>query len=63
MVLNVTLTESVFNDFKKMYEGQITKSNYKSDTDLKEILFCIEPNNLTDKDTLTQTILNLKVYI
>lgn len=52
----VEATNNVLTDFQKLFAGQISKSNYKSETNLREILFCIEPNNLTDKDTLVNKI-------
>ncbi|WP_353850856.1 TrlF family AAA-like ATPase [Flavobacterium sp.] len=52
----VAATNSVFDDFKKLFESQIAKSNYKSDANLREILFSIEPNSLTDRTALTDAI-------
>lgn len=48
--------ERVFNDFKKLFEGAINRSNHKGDNILWEILFCIQPDNLTDKDALITAI-------
>lgn len=53
---NYLATERVFGDFKKLFEGQINKSNHKGDTILSEILFAVEPSKITDKDTLISAI-------
>ncbi|MDH5561957.1 MAG: hypothetical protein OEY59_13990, partial [Deltaproteobacteria bacterium] len=48
--------EEVFSDFKIAFEGKISGSNHKGDNILKEILFCIPPNELTDHPTFFQKI-------
>lgn len=53
---NISATERVFGDFKKLFEGQINKSNHKGDAILSEILFSVEPSNIIDKNTLITTI-------
>lgn len=52
----IEATNKVLTDFQKLFASQISKSNYKSETNLREILFCIEPQNLTDRDTLLNRI-------
>ncbi len=53
---SISATERVFTDFKKLFEGQINRSNHKGDSILSEILFSIAPSNITDKETLISTI-------
>lgn len=48
--------ERVFNDFKKLFEGAISRSSHKGDNILWEILFSIQPDNLTDKETLITAV-------
>lgn len=51
--------EKIFNGFKSLFEGQIARSNYKSDNVLKDILFCILPKEITTKEVLIDS---LKAY-
>lgn len=50
--------DKAFNDFKLAFEGQINKSNHKGDGILCDILFCISPKQITDKDTFLEAIKN-----
>lgn len=51
-------TERVFNDFKKLFEGALNRSNHKGDNILWEILFSVSPDQITDKEALVSTIQN-----
>jgi len=48
--------EKIFNNFKSLFEGQIARSNYKSDNVLKDILFCVLPKDITTKEILIETL-------
>ncbi|MBP6513027.1 MAG: PHP domain-containing protein [Bacteroidia bacterium] len=48
--------ERIFNDFKKLFEGALNRSNHKGDNILWEILFSLSPDQITDKETLVSTI-------
>jgi len=50
--------EKVFADFKKLFESQLARANYKGDGILKEILFCISPKNITTKEVLVDSLTN-----
>lgn len=50
--------KTLFNDFKSLFEGQIARSNYKGDKILKEILFCIRPNDITTQKIFLETLGN-----
>ncbi|WP_273274528.1 TrlF family AAA-like ATPase [Maribacter polysiphoniae] len=50
--------EKVFSDFKKLFEGQLVRANYKGDGILKEILFCITPTNITTKEVFIESLRN-----
>ena len=50
--------EKIFKDFKLLFEGQLSKSNYKGDRILKEILFCVLPKDVTSKELLINTLSN-----
>lgn len=46
----------IFKDFKNLFEGQISRSNYKSDNVLKDILFCVLPKDITTKEVLIEAL-------
>lgn len=48
--------EKIFSDFKSLFEGQIARSNYKSDNVLKDILFCVLPKDITTKEVLIEAL-------
>lgn len=50
--------EKIFSDFKSLFEGQIARSNYKSDNVLKDILFCVLPKDITTKEVLIEALKN-----
>src|SRR5690606_28326626 len=50
--------EKIFSDFKSLFEGQIARSNYKSDNVLKDILFCVLPKDITTKEVLIEKLKN-----
>lgn len=49
-------TERIFNDFKKLFEGALNRSNHKGDNILREILFSVSPDLVTGKEALVSTI-------
>jgi DNA repair protein SbcC/Rad50 len=54
----VAANEASFTDFKLAFEAQINKSNHKGDGVLREVLFCIEPSEISDQETLLEAIKN-----
>ncbi|MBO6793050.1 MAG: PHP domain-containing protein [Balneolaceae bacterium] len=50
--------DKIFSDFKSLFEGQIARSNYKSDNVLKDILFCVSPKDITTKEVLIEALKN-----
>lgn len=50
--------DRVFNDFKLAFEGAINKSTHKGDGILRDILFCIHPNHVSDKETFLEAVRN-----
>jgi len=46
----------IFNNFKALFEGRLNQSNHKGDNVLKDILFCLDPKDITDKQTLLTAI-------
>jgi exonuclease SbcC len=48
--------EKVFNDFKSLFEGQLSRSNYKGDNILKEILFCVLPKDISTKEVFVEAL-------
>ncbi|MEJ8840888.1 TrlF family AAA-like ATPase [Lacibacter sp. H375] len=51
-----TANEKVFQDFKLAFEGQINKSSHKGDSILRDVLFCILPKEISDKETFLSTL-------
>lgn len=48
--------DKVFHDFKLLFEGQINKSNHKGDGILRDILFCVTPNEVKDKESFLEVL-------
>ncbi|RED38153.1 hypothetical protein DFQ10_1131 [Winogradskyella eximia] len=51
--------EKVFNEFKNLFESQLSKSNYKGDGILKEILFCISPKDISTQEVFIDKLKSL----
>lgn len=48
--------EEVFNNFKALFEGRVNQSNHKGDGVLKDILFCLDPRAISDKQIFLASI-------
>ncbi|RYX87600.1 PHP domain-containing protein [bacterium] len=48
--------ENAFENFKVLFKEKINQSNHKGDGVLRDILFCIHPEKITDKTALLEAI-------
>jgi len=48
--------EEIFSDFKIAFENQISQSKHKGDNILKEVLFCIPPDKLSDHQAFLEIL-------